>query len=179
MINCLRALGRGRSESASAGLCWRPVRQAAVGALLVVVSSIAFDNDPRLPSIETPFHIQPFGAELPNETVDGPVLPGFPRLDIHGAAPPGGEPRFDRLGDEFWPIITAQVAGHARCVDETLKDGDHLPGVEPGTDLDRETHPGILIHDRQTFEGRPIRTAIVHEGIGPNVMRLRGLRRPS
>jgi hypothetical protein len=106
-----------------------------------------------------------------------PFCQGFPG-SIYTVPLPRVESHALIAFDEFWPIITAQVAGHARCVDETLKDGDHLPGVEPGTDLDRETHPGILIHDRQTFEGRPMRTAIVPEGIGPNVMRLRGLRRP-
>jgi hypothetical protein len=74
---------------------------------------------------------------------------------IDGADPSGGEPRFERIGDEFWTVITAQVAGHAMCVDETLKDGDHLPGVDRMADLDGETHPGILIQDRQTFEGPP------------------------
>jgi hypothetical protein len=144
----------------------------------MVLSPIAFADDPRLFSAEKPRDVQAVVPEFADETFAGPILPRLPRLAIRRANALGGQPRVDRLSDAFWSIVTAQRAGHAMDVDEALEHGNHSPRVDPMADLGRETHPRIPIDDRQACEGFPIRTAVVHDIIGPHVMRPCGLRGP-
>ncbi len=63
--------------------------------------------------------------------------------------------------------------------DEAFEHFDNPAGSHTTADLNCQTHPRVLIHHHEAFQGLPIRAAIVHEIVGPHVMRPHGLWHPS
>jgi hypothetical protein len=150
-----------------------------MGALFIVLSPILLDDHLGFSPAEKPFHMQTFIAKFPNKALHGPVLPGLAWLDVRWAHATGGSPTLDRMGHTFGAVITPDVPRHLMSGDEALEHFDDPAGMDATADLNRSTHRRVLIYHHKAFQGFPSRTAIVHEIVGPNVVRPRGLWRTS
>jgi len=111
MIIDLRARGRGGQESASAGLGWRPVRQAAGGRPALPGRRERSMMTGASRRLRPHCRFTHSARNCPLNLARAPFCRGAPRLALPGAGPPGGEPRVDRLGGACWPIITAPAGG--------------------------------------------------------------------
>ncbi len=89
------------------------VVQSAVLLLVVVVFPPGLDQDPGLLVIGEQSTVQALASQLVVEALRLPVLPGAPRLGVHGLDRMRGKPRLQGFGDELRPVVASQVLREA------------------------------------------------------------------
>ena len=134
----------------------RPIAQATVGPILIVLTTPGLEDDCRLVAIREEFLVQALVAEAAVEALPVGVLPRAARVDVPGLRPPLSQPALQDLGDEFRPVVRAEPFRRPMLGERPLQDGDDPPGAERGPDLDRQALPREFIDQREDRNACPL-----------------------
>src|SRR6202012_4824613 len=85
------------------------ITQRTVRPLRVIVEAPLFNDNPRLPQAAKDFPVQTFVPQLVVETLDVSVLPRRARRDVDRLDVLILQPVLDRVSDELWTVVAAQV----------------------------------------------------------------------
>src|SRR5829696_8859329 len=95
------------------------------------------------PAIET------IAPKRPIEALDEGILLGAARRDVERVALTVMQPLLERIGDELWAIIAAEVGRCASKQNQPFQDLNDLTRRNGAGDMDRQTLAGVLVEDRQ------------------------------
>lgn len=140
-------------------------------AARVVVPPPALDHDPRLGEAVEDLAVQELVAELGVEALAVPVLPWAARLDEGGSGAHSRDPLTHRLGDELRTVIGADVPWHAVQDEEVGQNVDDVRGSQLPVDADGEALTSELVDHVQHPELAAVVGAVLHEVVGPDVVR--------
>src|SRR5207245_6390625 len=106
-----------RSSTALSDLGRGVVVQARVRSDLVVGASVLFDDDRRFGHGKERLLVEALVAEAAVKALAHPILPRLAGINVGRRDTLPREPPLDPVGDEFWPVVTAQIlrraaAGH-------------------------------------------------------------------
>lgn len=151
-------------------LIGRLVAEAQVRSHLVVVLPPELDDGDDLRPGAQPLETEALVAELPVEALLGAVLPGLAGRDVCGADAELHRPPDDGRGDEFGPVVAAQVPWRAVDADQL---GEHLndaPRANAACDVDGETLARPLVDDGEALEVLSVGAGIEDEVERPDVI---------
>ena len=137
----------------------------------VVEAAPAFHDDAGLSERVEDLAIEQLVPEAGVEALDVAILPRAPRLDVRGPCTYGGDPILDGLRNELRAIIGSYVLRHAPEDEEVGQDVDDVGRLELPVDPDRQTFPRELIDDVQHAILPSVMGAILHEVVGPDMVR--------
>jgi hypothetical protein len=87
------------------------------------------------------------------------------------------QPPLNRFGDEFRPVVAAQVFRHAPLCEDPLQYLDHGIRRQPALDFDRQALAREFVYEGQELERPAVRRRVKDEIVGPDVVRTRCLLR--
>src|SRR5712692_5281720 len=107
----------GRSSTALSDLGGGVVVQARVWSDLVVGAAVLLDDDRRFGNGEKRFLVETLVSEAAVKALAHPILPRLTRINVGRRDTLPRQPPLDSPGDEFRPVVAAQVlrrtaAGH-------------------------------------------------------------------
>jgi len=136
----------------------------------VVVSPPTLDDNLCFLQRVEDLAIQKFIAQARVEAFDVAVLPRAARRDVGGLGTNGGDPLLQGFGHELGPIVGADVTGDTTQDKEIRQNVDHVDGLEPPRDPDRQALVGELVDDVEHSVLASIVGAILDEVVGPDVV---------
>ena len=148
----------------------RSVFQSAVGTHGVEATPPRLDLHLGLSQAEEGLIVQKFIPKLGVEALAVAVLPGAVRLDIGGLRADGGDPFTQRRGNELRSVVGANI-GWRPAQDHQVRQGlQHIGGVEPALDPDRQSPPRELVDHAEHAELPAVLGAVLDEVVGPDMV---------
>ncbi len=109
-------------------------------------------------------------AELAVEAFHVAVPPGTAQLDVGRFSGERGDPRLDRRGNEFRPIVRADGRWCAAGDEQIRQHVDHLGRAQLAPHPDRQALAAELIDDVEGAELAALACAILDEVVGPDMV---------
>src|ERR1700751_2798749 len=98
--------------------------------VLIIFVSPLLQNESGFQQGAEDLSVQAFVAQLVVEAFDIGLFPRRSGSDISAFDPLALEPVLNRLGNELWAIIAAQVLGRAITLDRCLQHSDRINGLD-------------------------------------------------
>ena len=140
----------------------------------VVVFPPLFDQDLSLAQAVEDLTVQKLVAEPGVEAFAVSVLPGAARLDVGGLGANGFNPVLNRLSNELWAVVRADIGRHTAQDEQVAQGVDHIARVQLALYPDCQTFPAVFVEDVQSAEHLPIVGSMMHEVIRPDVIAMLG-----
>jgi len=143
-----------------------------VGPNPVIGLPPAFHEHLHLPECIKQFPIQQFIPEFPIKTLNIPVLPRTTWGDEERLYTDPAEPRSDRGGRKFWPIIRPNMLWHSPLDKELVQPIEHVVGSQPSFDVDDQTFLRVFVRNGEELHRSPIFGPCRHEVVRPHMIRM-------
>jgi hypothetical protein len=101
-----------------------------VRLVLIVFDSPLLQNESGFQQGGEDFSVQALIAQLVMEAFDIGLFPGCSGLDINASDALDPQPVLNRLGNELWSIVAAQVLRRAITLDRCLQHRDRINGPD-------------------------------------------------
>src|SRR5947207_3174994 len=143
---------------------------------VVVGPTVLLDDDRGFVHREERLLVEALVPEAAVKALAHAILPGFARINVGGGDARALEPPLDPVGDEFRPIITAQILRRAPPAHQLRDDLEDALGREGARHGDAQAFLGELVDHGQALEARAIGARIVDQVVCPDGVRPIGTR---
>ena len=130
-----------------------------------------FDENLGFPQGVKDFSVQELVAQPCVEALDVTILPGRSRFDEGGPGADRGDPLPDRPGNELQPVVGTDVGRDAAQDEQVGQNIDDVSRRKLPSSPDRQALPGELVQDVEGSEGPAVVGPVMHEVIGPDMVR--------
>src|SRR2546425_4640880 len=145
-----------RSSTALGDLSGGVVPQARMWPGVVVRPTVLLDDDRGFVHGKERLLVETLVAEAAVKALAHAILPGFARINVGGGDARAPEPPLDPVGDEFRPVVTAQILRRAPPAHQLRNDLEDALGREGARHGDAQAFLGELVDHGQALEARAI-----------------------
>ena len=145
---------------------------------VVVELSPALDHGAGFAKVPEPLPVEALVSQLAIEALHEPVVPGLARRDEARAHVHVPKPLHDPGRGELGPLVGADELGFAVKAHQARERQDDVPRGDRRGNFDRQALAGVLIEDVEQPDRPLARQAVVHEVVGPDVVRAHRAKHP-